>query len=75
MPNRIQFWAEKSLIDKKAEKIFAWLCENYIKEIRRENSHWTEPELLNGKIHRKYPHYKQEKKKKVGLKVLTMFIP
>ena len=74
--NRLLFWAEKSNQDTRAEPIFAWLCENYVREIRRENSHLTYPELKRGKIYQQMPDYKQEKNKKVGLlKKLKIIIP
>jgi len=74
--NRLQFWAEKSNEDSRAEPIFAWLAENYIKEMRCENSHWTEPELLNGKYRwQEIIKYKQQLRKPDFKKFIRSLIP
>jgi len=73
---RLLLWSRLSNKDPLGERIFRNHYIEFLAQRKRENAFWVEPELLNGKIHRKYPDYKQEKKKKVGLlKKLSVIIP
>ncbi len=48
--SRIQFWAYKSIEDKRAEPIFAWLAEYHRKmEKYKIEIDWTYPELKRGR--------------------------
>lgn len=47
---RLEYFAQKSNEDPRAEKIFAYLANNFRRQIKENNSQYTYPEIKNGKF-------------------------